>query len=170
MRSGLPSTLIRWAFSSKTHRRENALESGSKWIEKAYISYKRGRSKTAEWKRWRHIYRRVFVACTQSSTYVTTCNSIVFERFSADSQKRMKKVVWTPIHRCVFYDNENAFFWKRISVDRALGLSRYTNSLTIVLFDGYNCYTWGEQRRRICRQWNMQWNVQILYYWNLSFT
>ena len=30
MRLGLTSTLIRWAFSSKTHRFENALESGSK--------------------------------------------------------------------------------------------------------------------------------------------
>ena len=30
MRKGLPSILIPWAFSSKTHRFENALESGSK--------------------------------------------------------------------------------------------------------------------------------------------
>ena len=43
-------------------------------------------------------------------TYVTKCNSIVFERFSVDSRKRIKTVVWTRIDRCVFDDNENAYF------------------------------------------------------------
>ena len=47
-------------------------------------------------------------------------NSIVLERFSVGSRKRIKTVVWTRIvDRCVFDDNENAYFWKHISVDRA---------------------------------------------------
>ena len=34
---------------------------------------------------------------------------------------RIKTVVWTRIDRCVFDGNENLYFWKRISVDRAQG-------------------------------------------------
>ena len=39
-----------------------------------------------------------------------------FHRISVtvDSRKRIKTVVWTRIHRCVFDDNENAYLWKRI--------------------------------------------------------
>ena len=39
-----------------------------------------------------------------------------------DSRKRIKTVpvVWTQINPRVVADNENAYFWKRISVDRAL--------------------------------------------------
>ena len=44
MRLGLPSTLIRWAFSSKTYRFEHALESGSN--ENAYTSFQCEQSKT----------------------------------------------------------------------------------------------------------------------------
>ena len=47
----------------------------------------------------------------------------VVERFSVDSRKRSKTVVWTRIDRCVVDDNENANFWKRISVDRASALN-----------------------------------------------
>ena len=43
--------------------------------------------------------------------------SIVFERFSVNSRKRIKTVVWTGSDRCVLDNNENAKFWKRISVD-----------------------------------------------------
>ena len=56
---------------------------------------------------------RVFAACAQSSTYVTTCNCIVFECFSVDRWKSIRPVVWTRIDWCVFDDNENAYFWKR---------------------------------------------------------
>ena len=54
----------------------------------------------------------MFVARAQSLTYmyVTTCNDIVFERFSLGSQKRIKTVVWTRIDRCVLNDNENAYY------------------------------------------------------------
>ena len=34
----------------------------------------------------------------------------VVERFSVDSRKRSKTVVWTRIDRCVVDDNENAYF------------------------------------------------------------
>ena len=34
-----------------------------------------------------------------------------FERFSGDSQKRIKTVVRTQIDRCVFDDNGNALMW-----------------------------------------------------------
>ena len=44
---------------------------------------------------------------------------VQFYRFSVDSRKRIKTVVWTQIDRCFFDDNENSYFWKRISVDRA---------------------------------------------------
>ena len=39
-----------------------------------------------------------------------------FHRISVtvDSLKRIKTVVWTRIHRCVFDDNENAYLWKCI--------------------------------------------------------
>ena len=37
-----------------------------------------------------------------------------------NSRKRTKALVWTQIDRCVFDDNENAYFWKRVSVERAL--------------------------------------------------
>ena len=33
------------------------------------------------------------------------------ERFNSVSRKRIKRVVWTPIDRCVFDDNENALVW-----------------------------------------------------------
>lgn len=33
-----------------------------------------------------------------------------FERFSVDSRKHIKTVVWTRIHRCVFDDNENEYY------------------------------------------------------------
>ena len=46
-------------------------------------------------------------------------HSVQFYRFSVDSGKRTKTVVWTQIDRCVFDVNENSYFWKRISVDRA---------------------------------------------------
>ena len=48
-----------------------------------------------------------------------TSSSIVFERFSADSRKRVKTVEWTRIDECFLDDNENAFFWNAFSIDRA---------------------------------------------------
>ena len=52
----------------------------------------------------------------------------VVERFSMDSRKRSKTVVWTRIDRCVVDDNENVYFWKRISVDRASDLKCQTET------------------------------------------
>ena len=46
-------------------------------------------------------------------------HSVQFYRFSVDSRKRIKRVVWTQIGRYFFDNNENSYFWKRISVDRA---------------------------------------------------
>ena len=67
LRLDLPSTLIRWAFSLKTHRSENALESGSRrkcihiglvWTEDETCE------NASKWKRWPKISQaRVFVAC-----------------------------------------------------------------------------------------------------------
>lgn len=104
MRLGLSSTLIRWAFTSTTHRFENTLDRGSKWKRSPKL--------------WQ---ARVFVACAESSTYVTTRSAIVFLRFCLDSRKRIKSVVWTRIDLCVFDDNESEYLWKHISVDKALG-------------------------------------------------
>ena len=33
--------------------------------------------------------------------------------FRVDSRKRVKTVVWTRIDRCVFNDDENAYFWRK---------------------------------------------------------
>ena len=54
----------------------------------------------------------MFVARAQSLTYmyVTTFSTVVFERFSLGSQKRIKTVVWTRIDQCVLNDNENAYY------------------------------------------------------------
>ena len=53
---GLPSTLLRWAFSSKTLRFENALEVGQN--ENTYISCRCGRSKTHQNENNDRKYRR----------------------------------------------------------------------------------------------------------------
>ena len=50
----------------------------------------------------------------KSADRFTTFNFIDVERFSMDSRKRFKTVVWTPIDWCVFDDNEDSYFWKRI--------------------------------------------------------
>ena len=44
---------------------------------------------------------------------------IVFELFSVDSRNRIKTLVRTRLDRGFFDDEENACFWKPISVDRA---------------------------------------------------
>ena len=46
--------------------------------------------------------------------------NVQFYRFRVDSRKRIKTVEWKRIYRSVFNDNENAYFWKRVTVDRAL--------------------------------------------------
>ena len=62
----------------------------------------------SKWKRRPKILQtHVFVACAYSSTYVTTCNSIVFERFTVDTRKRIKTVGWTGI------DGAMRFRWQR---------------------------------------------------------
>ena len=76
----------------------------------------------SKWKRCPKVSQaRLFVACAESSTYVTTRDAIVFLRFCLDSRKRIKSVVWTRIDLCVFDDNESEYFWKHMSVDKALG-------------------------------------------------
>lgn len=45
---------------------------------------------------------------------------IVSKHFSVDIQKCIKTETWTWIHQCVFNENENAYFWIPISVDRML--------------------------------------------------
>ena len=61
----------------------------------------------------------VFEACTQSSPYVTMCNSIVLKRFSVDIQKRIKALVWVDTNRSMRFRWQH--FWKHIySVERVL--------------------------------------------------
>ena len=61
-------------------------------------------------KRWPKISQAGFFLwhAHRSSTYVKTCNSIFFKRFSVDSRKRIKT---TRIAGCVFNDNKNALAW-----------------------------------------------------------
>ena len=60
----------------------------------------------------------VFVACAWSSADVTTCNFIVFERFSVGSQKRIKTVVWTRIDRRVFLWQRKTHTFENVFVCR----------------------------------------------------
>ena len=118
MRLGLPSTPIRSAFSSKLHGFENALESGSKPEQKHNLSVWTFENQW-KWKRSPNISQAyVFEACTQSSTYVTMCNSIVFKCFNVDIRKRIKTLVWVDTNRSMRFRWQH--FWKRISVDRVL--------------------------------------------------
>ena len=76
----------------------------------------------SKWKRRPKILQtHVFVACACSSTYVTTCNTIVFERFSVDTRKRIKTVGGTGI------DGAMRFRWQRnrISVGKAWEQGRW---------------------------------------------
>ena len=57
----------------------------------------------------------VFEACTQSSTYITMGNSIVFKRFSVDIRKRIKTLVWVDTNRSMRFRWQH--FRKRICVD-----------------------------------------------------
>ena len=85
------ATLIRWAFLSKVDTHRISLD-----------GRRRIRMKTVTKKS----QALMLVTCAENSTY-----TIVFERFSGDSGKRIKTVV-----RCVFCDNENEYFWKPVSV------------------------------------------------------
>ena len=100
-----------------THWFENALEGGSK-REHEFVWTVENASK---WKWWPKILQgHVIVACTSSSTYITTYNSIIFKCFWVHSRKRIRSVVWTRFNWCVFHDKKNACYWKCICVDRAL--------------------------------------------------
>ena len=109
----VPSTLIRWAFLAKTHR--SIWKRTWKWIKTkcGYIVSAWKVKNESKWKRWPKIWQaRVFVACAWSSTYVPTKSWIVFERFSVDSRKRIKTVVWTRVDRCVFHDERKRILLK----------------------------------------------------------
>ena len=102
-----------WAFSSKTHRFENAVGSELKQ-KRINIVLLWAVENASKWKRWPKISQaRVFVACAQSSTYVTTSNSIVFEQWGQSKTHQSGSV---DENRILI---ENSYFWKRISVDRA---------------------------------------------------
>ena len=101
MRLGLRSILTRWVFLAKTHR-SMILKVNQIKIH-IYIVLVWTDENVSKWKRWPKISQaRAFVACAWRSTYVTTKSSIVFERFSVDSRKRIKTVIWTRVDRCVF--------------------------------------------------------------------
>ena len=126
MRLGPSSKLIRWAFSSKTHRWENALESGSKRKRIHTIvlvwTVKNGRVKNNDvictGTCLKHAHRVLF---TSQRAIVLFSNVLVWTVENAS-----KRLCGHESIDAFFYDNENAFFWKRISVDRAFGPSQYT--------------------------------------------
>ena len=105
MRSGVLSTCtntLRVLIELKTHRFENALESGSK--------RKRVRILLVWTVENASMTENIAGACVFSMLIELNLRHIVQfypERFSV-SRKRIKRVVWTPIDRCVFDDNENA--------------------------------------------------------------
>ena len=113
MRLGLPPTLIRWVFSYPIWKR------CCKWIKTkthtCYISVdgrKRIKMKTITKNNAGAFF------CSMRIEF-SLRHSVQFYRFSVDSGKRTKTVVWTQTDRCFFDNNENSYFWKRISVHRA---------------------------------------------------
>ena len=98
---------------------ENAHESGSKPEQKHNLSLWTFENRW-KWKRSPNISQAyVFEACTQSWTYVTMCNSIVFKRFSVDIRKRIKTLVWVDTNRSMRFRWQH--FWKHIyRVERVL--------------------------------------------------
>ena len=121
IRLGLPSTLLRWTFSSETHRFENALESVSKRDRISIVSVWMVEN-ASKWRRLPKTPARVF-SMRMKFNLRHTCSSIVFERFSVDSRKRVKTVEWTRIDECFLDDNENAFFWNAFSIHRVRHIS-----------------------------------------------
>ena len=121
MRLGLPSTPIRSAFSSKMHgfavktllkvdQNQNKKHNLAVWTFENQWKWKRSPNISQAY---------VFEACTQSSTYVTMCNSIVLKRFSVDIRKRIKALVWVDTNRSMRFRWQH--FWKHIySVERVL--------------------------------------------------
>ena len=97
-------------FSSKTHRLENALErSKQKRIRIALVwTVEKGR----ECIKIKTITGNIAGACLCSMRKELNLSLNVqfhcFERFSVESRKHIKTVVWTRTHRCDFDDNENA--------------------------------------------------------------
>ena len=81
-------------------------------IENVLISYWCGRSKTHQNESTDKI-AGACVCCMRLRTYDRTYNSVFFKRFSVNRRKRVKTVAWTRIERCVFDDNENAYFLRQ---------------------------------------------------------
>ena len=117
-------------FSSETHRLENALErSKQKRIRIALVwTVEKGR----ECIKMKTITGNIAGACLCSMRKELNLSLNVqfhcFERFSVESRKHIKTVVWTRTHRCDFDDNENAYY----TFENALV---WTRPKTVVLSD-----------------------------------
>ena len=103
MRLGLSSTLIRRAAS--------IWKCSLKWIEtKTHIVLGLAVEKRTKIKTMTENIAGV-CACRMRIGFSLRRNvQFVVERYSVDSRKRSKTVVWTRIDRCVVDDNENAYF------------------------------------------------------------
>ena len=81
IRLGLLSTLLRWAFSSETHRFENALESGSKRDRISIVSVWMDQN-ASKWIWWPKISPARVLSMRMKFNLCHTSSSIVFERLS----------------------------------------------------------------------------------------
>ena len=124
MRLGLLSTLICWVFSLKMHQFENALESGSKqkcintdthvhiifvWMVKNIRKHIKMKTMTTN----------ITGRCVCSKCCASYCAILLFSNMLVWTVKRIKTVVWTQIDQWAYNDNQNAYFWERISVGMA---------------------------------------------------
>ena len=104
----------------------------------------------------------MFLGCAHGSTYFLTFNPIVFELLNRESRKRFKTVVWTQINRLVVDDNKNAYFWKRIIVDRAFDLKNNSFASTSRFF--VHCNNNDVTKCLISRVLWRTWKRQLLFF------
>ena len=121
MRLGLSSSLIRWAAS--------IWKSSWKWIKtETHIVLVLAVEKRTKIKTRTESIAGACACRMRIGINLRHNVQFVVKPLSVDSQKRTKTVVWTRIDRCVVDDNENVYFWKRVSVDRSPDLNCQTES------------------------------------------
>ena len=98
MRLGLPSTVIHWAFSSKTH---------------TYLISVDGRKRIKIKTMTENITGAYVCSMRIEFNFHHNVQLYRFRTFWYGQSKTIKTVVWTRIDRCVFDDNKNAYLWKR---------------------------------------------------------
>ena len=118
MRLGRPSTLKRWAFSSKTHRFENAVENGYKRKRIQVSTIVWTVENASKWKRWRHPHH---LSGTQASHPLEIKHHPIMP-----SPMLLANFVASGLELNLALFNLILVYRRRISVVRALALSRFS--------------------------------------------